>query len=34
MVELYAPSAMPQEQHAVANTTADKPATNDLIAEG
>jgi hypothetical protein len=34
MVELYAPSAMPQEQHAVANSTADKTATNDLIAEG
>jgi hypothetical protein len=34
MVELDAPSAMPQEQHAVASSTADKPATNDLIAEG
>jgi len=25
---------MPQEEHAVANSTADKTATNDLIAEG
>jgi hypothetical protein len=34
MVKLDAPSAMPQQEHAVANSTADKTATNDLIAEG
>jgi uncharacterized protein YbaP (TraB family) len=33
-VELNAPSAMPQEEHAVANSTADKTAANDLIVEG
>jgi hypothetical protein len=34
MVDLDAPSAMPHEEHAVANSTPDKTATNDLIAEG
>ena len=34
MVDLDAPSAMPQEEHAVANSTADKTAMNDLITEG
>jgi hypothetical protein len=33
-VELYAPSAMPQAEHADANSTAEKTATKDLIAEG
>jgi hypothetical protein len=34
MVDLDAPSAMPQQEHAVANSTADKTAMNDLITEG
>jgi hypothetical protein len=32
--ESDAPSAMPQQEHAVATSTAEKTATNDLIAEG
>jgi hypothetical protein len=34
VVELDAPSAMPQEEHAVANNAADNTRTNDPIAEG
>jgi hypothetical protein len=34
MVESDAPSAIPTEEHAVANSTADTTGTNDLIAEG
>jgi hypothetical protein len=33
-VELDAPSAMPQEEHTVANSNAERAETNDLIAEG
>ena len=34
VVDSDAPSAMPQEEHAVANSTADKTAMDDLITEG
>jgi hypothetical protein len=34
MVEVDAPSAMPQAEQTVANSNADRAETNDLIAEG